>query len=160
MRSGPKPKPLAARFWARINKNGPIIRLKLGKCWVWNRPFSRYPMLATPDTDTAAKTAANVAWYLETGEWPKNFTCHKCDNKACARFSHLFDGTAQENTLDAVAKGLHVGARPREAHWNAKLSETEVSRIRRDARTYREISQDYKISQSQIGRIKNGKRWK
>src|SRR5712691_2773604 len=26
---------LAARFWPKVNKNGPIIRPALGPCWLW-----------------------------------------------------------------------------------------------------------------------------
>lgn len=47
-----------------------------------------------------------VAWELEHGAIPVGmFVCHRCDNPACCRVSHLFLGTHADNMRDMAAKG-------------------------------------------------------
>ena len=63
------------------------------------------------------------------------FVCHRCDNPGCVNPTHLFLGTARENTLDALAKG-RVGLHPPpidargEGNGNAKLALADVEYIR------------------------------
>lgn len=57
------------------------------------------------------------------------FICHSCDQRLCFNPEHLFTGTAQDNTQDAVRKGRHAhGSRS----GKAILNEEEVQIIRRD----------------------------
>jgi hypothetical protein len=47
-----------------------------------------------------------VAWILTYGKpSPGTFICHKCDNPACVRLSHLFLGSPLDNMRDMIAKG-------------------------------------------------------
>lgn len=41
-------------------------------------------------------------------------------------------------------------------HWNRKLSEEDVEKIKQDKRKQIEIAKDYKINQSHVSKIKNG----
>jgi hypothetical protein len=51
--------------------------------------------------------AHRIAWILSHGPIPDGmYICHHCDTKACVRPSHLFVGTAADNTHDAMEKGL------------------------------------------------------
>ena len=43
------------------------------------------------------------------GTLPQKNLCHKCDNPACVRISHLFEGTQKENVDDARSKGRMRG---------------------------------------------------
>jgi hypothetical protein len=36
---------------------------------------------------------------------PGKYACHHCDNKVCCNPAHLYEGTAQDNSDDAVTRG-------------------------------------------------------
>ena len=101
-------RPLADRFWEKVDKNGPIIRPELGPCWVWTASLrdTGYGQLMITETRIPEK-APRIAWFLEHGEWPPDDkqVCHKCDNRPCVRPDHLFLGTNDDNIRDKIAKG-------------------------------------------------------
>lgn len=85
--------------------------------------------------------------------------CHSCDNSLCVNPAHLFLGTQADNVADKVMKGRHY-VKSGEAHYAACLSDSQVEEVRRLALSgvvQREIAQKYKISQSLVSMIKNGK---
>lgn len=45
------------------------------------------------------------ALYLATGSFPSDKTLHHCDNPPCCDPTHLFEGSAKDNTQDRVSKG-------------------------------------------------------
>ena len=95
---------LATRFWARVNKNGPVHPVLKTRCWLWTGYTSKgYGQFRQPDR-TLLRTH-RVAWFLATGKWPKYNINHKCDNPTCIRYAHLFDGTQAEGMADMGAKG-------------------------------------------------------
>ena len=114
------PKPLAERFWKKVNKNGPTVRPELGPCWVWTGGTMGvgYAVLSAEGHNTPA---THVAAYLETGRWPKLEVCHRCDNKLCVRYSHTFEGTHEANMQDMAEKNRG---------GTSKLTSTEVITIR------------------------------
>ena len=76
-----------------------------------------------------------VAWELENGPIPTGMqVCHACDNPPCSNVGHLFLGTQGENLADMVSKGRQNNARG-ESHHSARLSDEEVSELRRLAPT-------------------------
>lgn len=83
--------------------------------------------------------------------------CHKCDVRSCCNPSHLFLGTAQDNSNDAKAKRrMHIGER----NYNAKLSDEAVKAIRSSSKTNAELAIDYGVNQSVISRVRAGKVWR
>lgn len=81
--------------------------------------------------------------------------CHTCDTPACCEPSHLFQGTAQQNASDMVAKGRsyhQLGS----ANGNAKLSDSQVLEIRRLKETglrYIDIAPHFGVSPEMVSLI-------
>ncbi len=102
-----------------------------------------------------------LSWQLANGPIPEGYdVCHTCDTPACCRLSHLFLGTAQQNTADMYAKGrAAIGVR----NGSAKLTETEVRRIRRlhtEGNTGKQIAATFGVSGMTISRIVRGVNWR
>lgn len=100
---------LPQKFWARVNKNGPVPAHAphLGKCWLWagvraSKGHGSYNKMK------AARFILQVALEKPLGDL---FACHRCDNPRCLNPDHLFAGTGSDNMLDAVIKGRHAATR-------------------------------------------------
>src|SRR5208337_379303 len=115
------------RFWAKVDKQGPIKSPILGPCWEWMAGLSTdgYGQFWYNGRNRRAHI---VAWLLTGKTLPEGLeVCHHCDNPACVRDSHLFIGTHTDNFLDAVEKGrISKG----ENQHCAMLTENAVRAIR------------------------------
>ena len=108
MGNKPKPIPLPlnaetlARFWAKVNKQGPIPahRPDLGPCHLWTAALSEgYGMFGVFPFGTFK--AHRIAWALDHGrDIPAGLEPdHVCKVKNCIRASHLDAVTTRINTL-------------------------------------------------------------
>ena len=113
-----------ARFWMHVNKNGPVMRPELGRCWLWTSTFfvregrEKYGQYGQFGFFTVKShrtvQAHRYAWELTHGPIeghvpgdPDKEVCvlHKCDNPPCVNPSHLFLGSDLDNNRDMRAKG-------------------------------------------------------
>jgi hypothetical protein len=113
------PRPtLEQRFWAKVNKAGPIPahRPELGPCWVWTgATWNGYGVLGGRGPNRAHR----VAYELLVGPIPEGIkACHHCDNRPCVkaiadRFgpAHLFLGTHADNMADMIIKNRQAAAK-------------------------------------------------
>ena len=167
-----------ARFWSKVDKNGPIRAHcpELGPCWVWTacleQGYGRIWFEGSP------KRAHRVAWEITHGSIPEGMcVCHKCDNPPCCNPNHFFLGTKADNTADRDAKGRTAkgdtnGARLHpeklvimrgEDCGKSKLTESDIAEIRKRLATgemQRSIAEDFDITQANVSAINTGKTWK
>lgn len=110
------------RFWAKVNKEGPVPEhaKHLGPCWVWTKGKTT----AGYGGFYIAKVhhyAHRFSWQIHFGEIEAGLcVCHKCDNPPCCNPQHFFKGTHAQNQADKCAKGRYVhGDGPRgDAHYS------------------------------------------
>ncbi len=166
-------RPLADRFWEKVDKTAPAPSHvpSVGNCWVWTGAprGGRYGIFMI--TRGKFASAHRVAFEIEHGPIPdERLVCHRCDNGRCVRPSHLFLGTAKDNAGDMVAKGRSVVGTKRpgtgpagERNGRARLTATQVEEIRHrrvtERLTIREIAKAYDISKSQAQNIVSGAQW-
>lgn len=125
--------PLEQRFWAKVNRDGPIPIhcAHLGPCWIWTASLTRtgYGRISAAEYGRTPAPATHVSWFLKYGEWPTEYMLHRCDNPRCVRPSHLFQGTQKENAQDREAKGR--GNQPlNERNGKCKYSQEVVALCR------------------------------
>lgn len=154
----PTPESDRARFWAKVDKNGPTPPHcpDLGPCWLWTAsPASKRYGKFTVNRRTIS--AHRFAWLLTVGEIDSGLECcHHCDNMRCVRPAHLFLGTTKDNAQDKVRKGrlrLIYG----EQHRNTKLTDEQVREIYRrvwDGEMQRDLAAEFGICRSKVSAIK------
>lgn len=149
-------KPLAERFWAKVQKGGP------DECWPWTggTSLSGYGRIGRGGRDGADVQASRVAWELTNGSIPDGLFClHICDCPGCCNPRHIFLGTNQDNMDDKVRKGRQNRG---ETSPVAKLTEDDVRAIRRrreEGISFAKLAREFGISVMQAHRIVNRVRW-
>lgn len=154
------------RFWAKVDKNGPIPehRPELGPCWVWTA--SRYTAGYGAFFYLGRPTGAHVAsWAMAHDPVPEGrWVLHHCDRRSCVRPGHLFLGTQADNMQDMHAKGRgHKDGAKGEANRHAKLTAEQVLEIRHrfDAgERGNSLAAEYGVLFNAISRIVTGATWK
>jgi hypothetical protein len=164
-------KPIAERFWKRVEKTA--------GCWCWTggRLPKGYGTFSVPRDDDSSRNrgvyAHRISWELHNGPIPDGMVVmHTCDNPPCVRPDHLTLGTAADNLRDMRQKGrgprgdthgwrVHPESVPRgERHWNAKLTAEQVTAIReRKGEPVAALAVEYGVSAALIRYTQAGKGW-
>lgn len=149
---------LLRRFWSRIHKTE--------DCWVWTASSMRgYGRLTfSPGRSIYAH---RLSYEIHFGPIPAGlYICHKCDNPRCCRPSHLFAGTAAQNTMDAWVKGRLPLPPPMrgEANPKSKLTDKMVLKLLNECAdaelTQVDLARKYGISRAAIWNILHGMAWR
>jgi len=143
--------------------------IKKDGCWEWQDPLHPSGYACATNYETNKKEHVHrLSYRIFKGDIPEGlYVCHKCDNRKCIAPDHLFIGTAQENMLDAKAKGrmehIKLLACKGEKNANSKLDDEKVRSIRKEIAEGIKctvIARKYGVTSTIIYYIKDGKAWK
>lgn len=137
-----------ARFWAKVDKFGPIptSRPELGPCWDWKSGlgadgYGKFQITGRRGELPKQKhvRAHRLSYELTHGPIDDGLSAlHVCDRPLCVNPSHLFLGTQSDNRADCTAKGRNASgprhgsktkpeSRPRgETHYKSRMTEADV----------------------------------
>jgi hypothetical protein len=150
-KTGPKPRPVADRFWGKVQKSQ--------GCWLWTGAVSSSGYGTFLYSPGKFISAHRVALLLAGAAPAGKSACHECDVKLCCRPDHLFWGSPADNINDAKTKGRIPKG---ESHGNSKLTWATVREIRRigKAETQSVLAARFNTTQTRISAILLGQAWK
>ena len=102
---GFQPRSISDRFWEKVDKSG--------DCWIWTgcrhaQGYGQMRIGSKADGTYTVRRATRICWEMHYGAIPDGLlVCHHCDTPECVKPDHLFLGTHQDNTRDAIVKGRH-----------------------------------------------------
>lgn len=145
-------------------------------CWPWTGRvhIKGYGLC---DYDKRPGTAHRMSWVLHSGKHIPDglMVCHRCDNPICCNPSHLFIGTAQQNSDDMKNKGRSATGEksgmhkrpdkrsPGELHGQSKFRNEDIIEIRRlcsGGIAHAEIASRFGTSKAYVSSIARRLRWK
>ncbi len=139
------------QFWKQVNKGD--------DCWLWTgaKTYNGYGGFYANIWGKKFYRAHRFSWYLNNGPIPgEMYVLHECDNRCCVNPAHLRIGLARENSQDMVDKGR---SKTGEKHWNSKLTDSDIYRIRFGGEPIMQLSREIGIHNAALYRIRNGQTW-
>ena len=157
-RSAGKRRPLQERCWEKIDQSaGPDA------CWPWAGKRNRHGYGVVSVTHSTTALAHRLILGFVTGTTITRNVLHKCPgggNPWCCNPAHLKEGSQAENAQDKVAYGRQMRG---ESHYNAKLTESDIIDIRRQAAegaSIAALARRYGMAHSAISRIISRNAWR
>ena len=129
-----------------------------GPCWVWDGYIEPAGYAHPPAVSwtKSRRLHRQVMALLHGPIEPGLDVCHRCDNRACYRPSHLFLGTRLDNMRDMAEKGRGYSTANERSHVY-KLTNAEVAEIRRlsaEGWSDRDLANRFGCHQSYICRLR------
>lgn len=154
-------KPLAERFWEKVDKRGP------DDCWPWiGATYNDGSSGERGQIWDGTKVVPAPQLSLEIHGRPLNglWALHTCRTTLCVNPAHLYPGTRSDNVQDSIRDGTFRGnpAPKGEANYNAVLTENEVRTIRQkhaDGRSIRSLARDFGVSVEAARKVVVRKTW-
>lgn len=143
---------LDSRFWSKVNKTAP------NGCWEWQAGtnpagYGRF------NFNGRAELAHRLAIGLRSND--PQWALHHCDNPPCVNPAHLYKGTRQQNTDDAVERDRF--ARPvGERSGRSTDTPAQILRLRerfQQGESVEAIGRSINRNPSWVYRIVHGQRW-
>lgn len=90
------------RVLDRLDRDGPTRDVALGPCWEWlgARNANGYGIVRDDDGSLALVHRVTLAAALDRPLAPGMYSCHRCNNRRCARPAHLYEGSPADNQAD------------------------------------------------------------
>ncbi len=156
MKSGPKITPVEIRLMRWTTKTD--------SCWLWNGAKRNSQGYGQIQVNGKPIPTHRLSYLLFKGPIPDGMcVCHFCDVTNCINPDHLWLGTIGENNTDRNRKGRSIG-HPGESHWNAKLTEQDVSQLKElyssGKYNQRWLADKFGVSKSHISRVVCGREWR
>ena len=101
------------------------------ECWDWIAAINDNGYGVFSEEKSRAILAHRYSFKIAYGFLPR-CVCHKCDNRKCVNPAHLFGGTYQDNTDDAIKKGRNSPPPHGKgvAHPGAKVTPEIIAKIK------------------------------
>jgi len=149
------PPTIQERFYAMVNKNGPVDPTLGTPCHLWtgftHKGYGRFSV------NGKTERAHRVAWTLIGGrEIPEGHdVLHRCNNFGCVNYGgHLFTGTHTQSMQIMALKG-----RSGNAILTPDLA-IELRALRDEGWTYRELMNRFGIANPTVSQVVTRKHWK
>lgn len=131
---------------------------KTSSCWLWRGPTSTngYGHLGYQGRTISAH---RFSWLIHKGAIPEGqYVLHRCDVRNCVNPSHLFLGSQQDNSQDAIKKGRWIVGEKNPAH---KLSNALVKEIRATLACpiTHDVALRYNVTKATLRNVLVGKTW-
>jgi hypothetical protein len=149
------------RFWAKVDKNGPVHPALRTRCWVWTASKTRNGYGSFGARAGGERIAHRWSYHAAYGPIPAGvYVLHRCDVRACVNPGHLFLGTHDDNMRDMDAKGRRaLGERASGAKLTNAQALEILSRYARGGVSQRALAREYGVHCNTIGQLVRGRRW-
>lgn len=146
------------RFWAKVNRHGPVMPEMETPCWLWTAGKDHDLGYGRFRLHGKQQRAHRIAFVLSGGVFTeaKPQANHRCHNRVCCNPDHMYAGNQLENVRDMVEAGTLSRARG-EKNGSAKLTDAQCDYIRSSLLSQTAIARELGVNQSQISLIRNGK---
>lgn len=152
------------RFWAKVNKNGPVVRAGLTPCWIWTAATTTATRYGNFTINGYTYSSHRVSLFIERGIDPSDGeACHVCDNRPCINPDHITVADRVFNMKEAVDRGRAKHLVKRGIyHHRAKLTDEIVSEIRSQSGiiSQRKLASRYGVSVASIKDIVHWRTWR